>query len=83
MDVKSTIKLHGQTIGEVAKSLGITRETLSRNLSNNPTIGTLRKVADVLGCPVVEFFADEIEQKESGNTITCPHCGGKIGFRAE
>lgn len=78
MDVKSTIKLHGLTIGDVAKEMGITRETLSRNLSNNPTIGTLRKVADVLGCSVAEFFADEVESPKPSYGIACPHCGGSL-----
>lgn len=47
----------------VAKEMGITRETLYANISGNTTYKTMRKVADVIGCDISEFFEDEEEKK--------------------
>ena len=38
------------------KKMGITRVTLAQNLSRNPTVGTLQKIADVIGCKVGDFL---------------------------
>ena len=76
MDVKSIIKEKGFTIEQVAKEMGISRVTFTQNLSRNPTIKTLHRIADVLGCKVGDFFKDEIEPTKP--TLTCPHCGKPI-----
>ncbi|MCS2244603.1 helix-turn-helix transcriptional regulator [Bacteroides thetaiotaomicron] len=76
MDVKSIIKQKGFTMEQVAEKLEITRVTLAQNLSRNPTVNTLQKIADVIGCKVGDFFADELE--EDKNTITCPVCHTKF-----
>ena len=77
MDVKSIIKQKGYTIEQVAEKMGVTRVTLTQNLSRNPTINTLQRVADAIGCKVGDFFLDDI-QTEKSNTIPCPHCGKPI-----
>ena len=77
MDVKSIIKQKGYTIEQVAEKMGVTRVTLTQNLSRNPTINTLQRVADAIGCKVGDFFLDDI-QAEKSNTIPCPHCGKPI-----
>ena len=59
MDIKKVIKERGYTIEEVAKKMGISRVTLSQNMSRNPTIGTLERIANAIGCKVVDFFQDE------------------------
>ena len=76
MDVKSIIKQKGFTMEQVAEKLEIKRVTLAQNLSRNPPVNTLQKIADVIGCKVGDFFADELE--EDKNTITCPKCGTKF-----
>lgn len=76
MDVKTIIKEKGFTIEQVAKEMGITRFTFTQNLSRNPTMRTLQRIADVLGCKVGDFFKDEIEQSKP--TFVCPHCGKPI-----
>lgn len=81
MDVKSIIKEKGWTIEGVANKMGITRITLSQNLSRNPTVNTLQRVADVIGCKVGDFFRDEIEIQEPVGV--CPHCGKPIAIRTE
>ena len=83
MEVKTIIKQKGFTMEAVAKKMGITRVTLAQNLSRNPTVGTLQKIADVIGSKVGDFFVDDMDIKDDANTITCPHCGGKIHFDGE
>lgn len=81
MDVKTTIKEKGFTIEQVAKEMGVTRVTLSQNLSRNPTVKTLQKIADVIGCKVGDFFRDEIEITQP--IKKCPHCGADITIKVE
>lgn len=76
MDVKTIIKEKGFTIEQVAKEMGITRFTFTQNLSRNPTMKTLQRIADVLECKVGDFFKDEIEPSKP--TFVCPHCGNPI-----
>lgn len=75
MDIKHVIKNHGFTLEKIANELGITKGTLSTSINGNPKVDTLRKIASVIGCPVTEFFADEVSE---GNSATCPHCGKRI-----
>lgn len=82
MNVKAVIKERGWTQERVASKMGITRITLAQNLARNPTINTLQKIANVIGCNVGEFFKDELPQN-APNTIICPHCGKKIVFTKE
>lgn len=63
---------------EVAERMGVSRVTLSQTLSGNPTMSTLQRIADALGCKVGEFFLDELEEK---NFIVCPKCGARFELR--
>lgn len=80
MNVKIVIKEKGWTIERVADKMGITRVTLSQNLSRNPTVSTLQRVADVIGCKVGDFFRDEITQNNSASDFTCPKCGCRLNI---
>ena len=71
--VKELCKEKGLQMQELADKLGITRITLTRNISGNPTISTLENIAAALGVTVPELFAPQ-----PTNTITCPHCGKPI-----
>lgn len=71
--VKELCKEKGLQMQELADKLGITRITLTRNISGNPTISTLENIAAALGVPVPELFAPQ-----PTNTINCPHCGKLI-----
>ena len=68
--VKELCKEKGLQMQELADKLGITRITLTRNISGNPTISTLENIAAALGVSVPELFA-----AQPTNTITCPKCG--------
>lgn len=78
MDIKAVIKEKGYTIEQVAIKMGVTRVTLSQTLSGNPSLSTLRRIAEALDCTMGDFFSDEITNK--GNTCTCPHCGKSINI---
>ena len=69
MDIKGKIKEKGFSMVSVAKEMGITRETLYANISGNTTYKTMRKVADVIGCKVSEFFEDEEEKNDFASFI--------------
>ncbi len=76
--VKELCKEKGLQMQELADKLGITRVTLTRNISGNPTISTLENIAAALGVSVPELFVPQ-----PTNTITCPHCGKSIIIKAE
>lgn len=72
MDIKKIIKDRGYTINQVADMMGKNRVTLFQTISRNPTVETLQKIADTIGCRDGDFFRDEID------TFTCPNCGKKF-----
>lgn len=82
LKVKEVIKAKGLTMQQVADVLGITRDTLTRNINGNPTIETLEKIAKALGVSVSDLL-DEERPEEDKNTITCPHCGKNINIKVE
>lgn len=83
MDIKTQIKNHGFTQEGVAEAMGISRIGLVKNLTGNPTIKTLERIAEVIGCRVGDFFLDEVEIPAP--SIVCPHCGKaiKVAITAE
>lgn len=82
MDIKSVIKAHGYTIERIANEWEskngkpITKGALSQSINKNPTIDTLQRIANVLGCKVGDFFADEL-----GDVVICPNCGAKLEIK--
>ena len=68
--IKELCKEKGLLFKELAQQLGITDVGLRQSLQGNPTIGTLEKIAAVLGVSIPELFAPQ-----PTNTITCPKCG--------
>lgn len=78
--IKEVIKEKGMTITELADKMGINRVNLSNMVNGNPTVETLNKIADAIGCPVTELF----EQPKTGTaSLSCPHCGKSITLKAE
>lgn len=80
MDIKRVIKEKGFTINQVADMMGKNRVTLSQTISRNPTVETLQKIADTIGCKVGDFFADDVSHSDS---FICPHCGTRFRLVAE
>ena len=76
--IKEVIKERGMTITELADKMGINRVNLSNMVNGNPTVETLNKIADAIGCPVTELL--EQPNKDS-SSLTCPHCGKEINIK--
>lgn len=66
LDIKTVIKSHGLEVREVASRMGISPTALSQHLNGkvykgrrvppNPSMDILQRIADAVGCEVVEFF---------------------------
>ena len=54
--IKEVIKEKGMTITELADKMGINRVNLSNMVNGNPTVETLNKIADAIGCEVAELI---------------------------
>lgn len=78
--IKEVIKERGMTITELADKMGINRVNLSNMVNGNPTVETLNKIADAIGCPVTELFE---QPKKDNVSLTCPHCGKNITLKVE
>jgi regulatory protein len=78
--IKEVIKERGTTITELADKMGINRVNLSNMVNGNPTVETLNKIADAIGCQVTELFE---QPKKDNLSITCPHCGKDIEIKVE
>lgn len=81
MNIKGLIKKKGFTIEQVAVKMGVTRITLTQSLSGNPTINTLQRIADAIGCKVGDFFVDEISDNKDLNSLVCPNCGAELELK--
>ena len=68
--IAKILKSKGMTQTDLAERIGISRVGLSKAITGNTTITTLRKIATALDVPVTELFAPQPR-----NTITCPKCG--------
>lgn len=49
-------------MSEVARRMNMKPSTLQSAIEGNPTISTLRKIAEAARCQVAEFFADELAE---------------------
>lgn len=84
MIISKVIRQHGFTIERVADKLGLKRGSLANMIGGNPTVETLQKIADAIGCSRSEFFADEAgAQPQQQPTNVCPHCGKPINIKIE
>ena len=80
MRIKQAIKESGSSVGELAQKMGVSRQTISRQINGaNITVSTVQKIADALGVPVGQLFDQKPQTTNADhNTITCPHCGAKL-----
>ena len=67
IDILRTIRAHGFMAKDIAARLDITTVAISQQIQGNPRLGTLRKIADAIGCNIVDFF---YQVDENDNNIT-------------
>lgn len=80
MQISKVIKAYNMTQSDVAEKMSIEVASLRNMISKgNFNLTTLRRLADAIGCPISEFFADEEpahpDSKGVSAEVTCPHCG--------
>nr|DAZ61630.1 MAG TPA: Helix-turn-helix XRE-family like protein [Caudoviricetes sp.] len=64
LKVKDLIKQKGMTMQQFAEMLGVTRDTLTRNINGNPTLETLIRIANALGVDITELFVKNTSDSE-------------------
>lgn len=82
--VKEILKAKGVTQQGLADMLGVTKISVAKTLTGNPTQQTLEKIATALDVPMWQLFASPGEvAKEITGGDRCPHCGQPIKIRIE
>lgn len=84
MRIKEVLKENGCTQQMLADKMNVSLSAVKQMVSaESLTTATLEKIATALNIPMWQLFASPEEVKNDANTITCPHCGGKIHFDEE
>ncbi|HBG57349.1 MAG TPA: transcriptional regulator [Porphyromonadaceae bacterium] len=79
MRIKEIIRAKGYTQKEFADKLGITLSALNQRLDGNPTVGSLREIANALEVDLLDLFEDTRRNKPKEKYI-CPHCKKPISI---
>ena len=84
MRIKELLKEKGLTQQELADMVGVSYQSMKQTINaQSVTTSTLEKISTAFNVPMWQLFASPEEVKDDANTITCPHCGGKIHFDGE
>lgn len=80
--IKEVLKEKKITVVSLASSIGIAQPSMSNivNGKSTPSLETLEKIADAIGCPLTELFE---QPKKDTASLTCPHCGKEINIKVE
>lgn len=86
--IKDLIKKKGFTQEQFAQKMGVSRMSLVKTLSGNPSYETFQRIASALEVEVWELFKSKTEivdeiLEEKKNTITCPKCGARFELKEE
>lgn len=76
MRIREAIEQQGMTTKEVADKLNISISALNQNISGNPSVKVLTKIAEAINVPVWQLFASP--EEVNSNTSVCPYCGMPI-----
>lgn len=73
INIDSILKEKRLTKSTIAKRMGLSRESLYRILSGNPTLDNLNKLSAALEIPLSDLF-----DTQKTAYVNCPHCGKPI-----
>ena len=71
--IDSILKVKSISKKEVANRMGLSRESLYRILSGNPTLDNINKLASALDVSITELF-----EQPAKDATSCPHCGKEL-----
>lgn len=75
--IREVMRRKGLTTSELAKKLGVTRETIQRQIRGTPNVETIQRYAEALEVDITELFRSNKKEEVSINAV-CPHCGKHI-----
>lgn len=56
LDVTRAAHERDTSIQEIAEKIGISRRALSSRINANPTLSSLREIAEAIGCDITDLF---------------------------
>lgn len=79
--IKEIMSERDVTSAWLAEKVGISKVAVSNIVTgkSSPSLDNIIKIANALNVSITEIIGEE----KADNTITCPHCGGKIHFDGE
>lgn len=80
LNIKKAIFSRGLEVREVAAKMGITPIGLSKHINGNPSVDVLNRIADAIGCNVVDLFDEE--KSNATTAFICPKCGSRLEIKA-
>lgn len=79
MRIREAIEQQGMTTKEVADKLNISISALNQNISGNPSVKVLTKIAEAINVPVWQLFASPEEvRNDDKDIIECPKCHNRF-----
>ncbi len=82
--IKELIKEKGYTQEQFAQKMGVSRMSLVKTLSGNPSYETFQRIAEALEVEMWELFVSKEEIiDQDKNTITCPKCGARFELKED
>ena len=78
MRIKEILKEKGITLSQLADTMGVSRQALSRQVAGKLLVEKAEEIANVLDVPIWQLFASSEEVQKENNNIVCPHCGNSI-----
>lgn len=75
LNIKACFDRHGLLAKEVAARMGMTNVNLSYHIHRNPSLEILQRIADAVGCDIVELFDSPYADRQPDIIITDPRTG--------
>ncbi len=78
MRIKEILKEKGITLSQLADTMGVSRQALSRQVAGKLLVEKAEEIATTLNVPMWQLFASPEDVQKENNNIVCPHCGNPI-----
>ena len=78
MRIKEILKEKGITLSQLADTMGVSRQALSRQVAGKLLVEKAEDIATALNVPMWQLFASPEDVQKENSNIVCPHCGNSI-----